>query len=378
MKIKKKRKGSSLIFVLAMAAIFTIVSGVAASAVVATTKANSGEKIWEDLVYTCEAGVENAVTKAYQGIYNTQIPNYGDTMSFRLGPDPASGAITSGPFSDLKISVFVEVTKSGDLKDPNLPFDPTNNKYVNTYYVVKSTSTYKPMDTDDKRQERSIKAKVLRTVNNNDIFKYSLCADGVTVESGGAINAQTGPVNSSKDPAVIGGAGSTITGPVDKAEFTVPNLNKIRKAGKLEFNNFDDFKIATSEHIKTLTFTTSNGTNYSIYLVSANELVFKKKLILNNAIIICNGVISISNEGGHQTYSSMIAEKINIASGGSLTIDYAPVDSTALNTGHCPLKPEDIKKVNKHIADWSTNWSGDPSSGGGTSVDYWGSISYEY
>ncbi|MGL4772972.1 MAG: hypothetical protein ACRC2K_05335, partial [Clostridium sp.] len=111
MRIRKKKKGSSLIFVMALAAIFTVISGVVASAVVTTTKSNSAEKVWEDMLYTCEAGIENAVTKAYAGTFDAL--GYGHSMNFRIGPDPSSGAISTGAFGELKISVYVEVTKQG-------------------------------------------------------------------------------------------------------------------------------------------------------------------------------------------------------------------------------------------------------------------------
>ena len=56
---------------------------------------------------------------------------------------------------------------------------------------------------------RRIKTKLEKNLPFSDVFKYSLCAAGITVTSGGTIDGDASSINSGKASASIGAVGDS-------------------------------------------------------------------------------------------------------------------------------------------------------------------------
>ena len=61
MKRKNKKKGVTLVFLLAMAMIITIIGGVLIGSISYTRNLNNNVKINQDLIYAAESGIDQAI-----------------------------------------------------------------------------------------------------------------------------------------------------------------------------------------------------------------------------------------------------------------------------------------------------------------------------
>ncbi|MEG0134276.1 MAG: hypothetical protein RSD13_01395 [Clostridium sp.] len=382
MKIGLKNKGSSLIFVLGVALVFAVISGITVTAVVATTKSNSAEEEWEDLLYAAESGVDDAVVRAYAGEYN----------SMAEGSTKDNPIITS--FNDMEVKVKVKFVKE---------ITPEGYK---KYYDIESLAK----NTLDGK-ERIVQARINKKLKSGDLFKYSICGKVTEVESG---SIMTGPINSSiVTPSLEGG--SVATGDKESAEFNLPKYNfqkmdkdatgksKVRVGSgstlikELDYlastgdNPSDNLQSDGSKIIKgnkgvvKIAYNDTGNSNpadadlYNVYLINADELVLELNGDnIKRCMIICSGDIKMEIPSTIQySYGSIIGKKVDFGVTGALQFVHPPyAEPGSIDFGHSPFDKDDIKNINKFIGLFANDW--DTSGDVGTDVDYWGSLEYGY
>lgn len=374
---KKVKKGSALITVLIFSLLFVVISGVSVMAVVNTMRGNSGEEKYQSLYYEAEAGVEKAMAYINRGDY--------DTLAMEL-------YATNVEF-DMNIGhVVVKIKKTGDK-------DALGN-YTNKYFLVESTAKEIGATVS-----RTIKSKIRRTITDSNIFKYTICGKIVGGGASGAFSGSASNINSSDIPFDMKVNGSAAMGSIENAKFTLPDLSILpHTATPIVLSGATPRNILTkldqeaiinpSVYKESFTLTNaptfltgawsgyydaykdltkpSNGTDYTVYLINADNLTIDLSSASNTkfekgCIIICTGTVTIKGTL-ELAYSSVISDKIRIESGGSFTISFPPFDADAAHV-YSPLVNADIEKINSIIKNKSSNWfTGSGSGGSGPTI----------
>lgn len=377
---RKVKKGSALVTVMLFSLLFLTMSSVSVFAVINTLKGNSGESLYQSLYYEAEAGIEKAMAHLNVSDYSSDsiypMETVVKTMSFTLNYG----------------TVSVNIKKTGD-KD-------ISGNYINKYFLVESTA--KEIGGNE---SRTIKSKLRRTIIDSNIFKYTICGKVVGGGAGGAFAGLASNINSSDIPFDMKVNGAEAMGNIENANFVLPDLNAIpHTSTPIEISGVKprnalsklDAEASTNPSVYKESFTLknsssfltgswigyydafkdaskpSNGTDYTIYLVNADELVIDLTDDINSkfekgCVIICTGRVTIKGKL-ELAYSSIISKEIKIEAGGSFTISYPPFDADVA-PAYSPLVNEDLEKMNSIIQSKSSNWfTGTGSGGSGSAI----------
>lgn len=325
---RKVKKGSALVTVMLFSILFLAMSSVSVLAVVNTMRGNSGESLYQSLYYEAEAGIEKAMAKINTGAYDDDaiwpMESNLPTMTFNLNIS----------------QVTVNIKKTGDK-------DGVGN-YINEYYKVKSTSK-------SGNNSRTIEAKLKRHIDAVDLFRYSICGQGVNVNGTGSINVNPSLINSSDSPANVGASGSLDPGSETNDPFTLPMFDdsKIPKhSGELEIVS-SDFK---AELDNLSVFSTScvrkvylNNADFTVYLINADKIkITTGGFNYERIMIITQGELIFNLTGpGQLNKSSLVAKSVDVGDA-NLQISNRPFNENnpdGVLMDHEPLNTNDIEKL---------------------------------
>lgn len=330
---KKKKQGSALIVVLVFSLFFIVVSGVSALAVVATFKANNAEEINQTLYYEAEGGISRANVKASMGLYDDLSltnPTNTESVFYYNAPETNNYVEVSVKYAKEDKIEFLQVTstsyKGGSVSDPN----------------------------NSKKPHRTAKARMRGNMGSKDIFKYSICASGVTVLSEGNLKGNTSVINSAEDKASLDGVrGAELPGESNKL-FALPEFDetKIRHIPQITFDfpvlanstfdskvtNFNNSTkvpgstvVSIAKMISKRSLPTARA-DFTVYMFNTDKLNlnFLGSGELNNVLILCSGDIEIYTETGGATKfvtSSIVGKNIKVSKG-TIDIVHTPADNT--------------------------------------------------
>lgn len=385
--MKKKKKGYTLVFLLAMSMIITIVGGVLIGAISYTRNANNSIKINQDLVYAAESGIEQAISNIQNSASsNIDVDKDGitDSIDSKLKFD------LNSKFNSKNINVIVEITEivSG------------------SEYDVKSVAT----STIDTSRKKEVKAKIKRniTITNatGNLLKYSLCAksvniyhnisSGITSET---INDLTAKINSVNGVnfTYIANEGTSYPFPAPSTtnqDFIIPTFKFNQASDNIIVSNIEELKqkaMVTNSGVK---MESLHGMNVFYINVKPNKglIVENGGGTLSHSIIICNGSITLSPKvsdlgSGIQedgtfvgtteftgllpqslSYLTLVANRINIYTS-SLFLSFP-----SYGTDFSPLDENKKNDIDSMISGTCDNWS----SSVGTTTEEWGALDVEY
>ncbi|WP_368254892.1 hypothetical protein [Clostridium paraputrificum] len=362
---KKVKRGSALITVLVFSLFFVVISGVAVMAVVNTVNGNSREEKYQTLYYEAEAGIEKAIAYANRGDYNSLV--VGDSKDWTLD-------------SNYIFNLNGDIVKFSVEKKENLV---STDEYLEVISTSESSSG----------MSRRIKTKLEKNLPFSDVFKYSLCAAGITVTSGGTIDGDASSINSGKASASIGAVGDSDRPVEHNKTFDLPQFrteliknypvidmnfsalsNSTFNTVVTEINNaeIDSIKPIVKAEIEPV------ATKYPItlYMINAGEvnINISSDSTLNNVIILCSGNININMGVStiHLVNCSIIGNNITVERG-NLTMSYAPYDDGdfPLMSGNGSLDDSKVEKMfNEVITHYAPNYVYGGNGGSGGTITY--------
>ncbi|MGG7178823.1 hypothetical protein ACQPU1_14605 [Clostridium paraputrificum] len=356
--MKKNKKGSSIIMVLAIAMIIVVLGTTMVSAVTYAAKMNVFSKNDTDLSISAENGIEYGLAKLRENI------------------------IINNTFHDLNASSYVSDVKV------EVTVDPSDIDLV----TIKSTST-----AIDSKQVTISQRYNRNQIISTDIFRFGLAAgrENIKVEGTASIGFGSTSTNSGT-PQDITISGSMVdASPSNRENNKYTSLNFISKFKEKESLNI----VKVSDLEGTLYLTDGNGVRvtptifgdivpdesamsnidgvvrftsdgYTVYLVRAKELVISQDGSDNvdKNIIICSGTIKIKpNLGGtlNATNTTIYGSKVLIEQNGSVFMTYSPKGGS--HTGNMN-ELDDTKlqvmgqKINKFIKNFSPTPPAGPTS----------------
>lgn len=364
---RRKKKGNTILLVLAIVLILTMAGGVTVSAVISTTGMNHNVKIYEDLLYAAESGVEDAYSKVKKG-----------QIQLAVG-DPDTNYNINSTFSAEGIEVDITVKR-----EPNK-------------YLVKSIAK-------KNSKERIVNATFDLTKSyipsTNDVFKYILCSNEVNIKC-------TGPLSNAitlwniKDEATSKiihqitnvydeTTGTEISGHIVDNAFTVPEFN-FPKTDSVTISNISELESKSADitsGVKKVNFISHGSVVFNVYLVNLKDpddyLEFRtSNLALNNTIVITNRTVKINNGSGtlvgappvDLNKSTILANRMELEIA-SFNSQWRLIQNDAPNEGHDILNADDITNLNNAIKVHCTNWGSSVSVPGGETITI-GNIQYE-
>lgn len=381
-----KKKGSTILTILAISSVMVILIGVALGAMVFTQKGNSIEKKDDDVLYAAEAGIEQAIMNV-DSVKKVQYQNLpiGGTDSFNL----------NSKFLSENITVDILVEKMPDGK---------RFKAVSKAHAI-GTSNEKTVTAIIKK-ERSF------TRGTENLLQYSLCGNNVNMFLTGPLNPSYTYVNSTGGLNIkyigLGTPPTYTTVAENKQNFLVPDFNfpvyavsgvptdvVITSPAELDALSLipnsgvvkEKYKIQTHPYI---------GREFPIYLVNAPNLIIKhpSTVIMNDMILLCSGnvtvitpdkVTDIDSNGQpidpnmtmnlapqiNLNNATIIANSINLYLSNFMLTNptYSTADSSFL---HDAL---DVDAVNDIIGRYDSNWTG---ASGTPGSETWTATEVEY
>ncbi|MEG2739784.1 hypothetical protein [Clostridium sp.] len=376
--MKGKKRGSSIIAVMAMSMFFMTIASIVVTSVVATLSSNDAEKGYEDLTYAAESGIE----VAYSQIKLDNITAYPSNLDNRY-LDPLK--------TEEVQSVVVEMNK-----------DSVDNNKIN----LKSTAY------GYKGAEKVVKSslKITNTSGNTspraeDIFSNSLVAENnISIDSLGSFDMSDTEVSlgGAFTKPGSGGQGPTVKPQGFESAIFKPNVIKVPvvEADCIERSGYSpliskaiDININGGTNVVNgigkFRYTKSNSVSFDIIIVNADKLIIKNSntwpMDEFNKVVICSGDVEIITNSGQTnklTNSNIFAKNIVMSKPGSMHIVKAPAQNTTVSD---QLNEDDLKKVDKILEKYIENWNsssggtgGGSGSGGSTTTVEFDDGSFEY
>lgn len=299
--MNKKKKGSTIVFILVIGlAVTTIIGGLISSSVF-TTKLNYVEKEDDDLLYAAEGALE-------KGLYKLKSFN-----------------ITSVNLPELVTELENETVKKAEFEIE----DMGNNtfKIIGRAYNINGN--------------KRVVSSIVKRLNRSSILDYALNANGnITSDYDNRINMGGVAVNAGGDYKITANGGSIVTENVDHNKFDLPNItfDKVNKAKLTFYNNGQ--KLEVNDSNKTVNVNNldngeqpANGAikfkvkDYVVYLFNADKLIITNQGNSNfeKQVIICTGDIEIDlHNSMPMELSSIFGNNINISGNGQLSITGIP------------------------------------------------------
>ena len=362
MREKRKKRGNTILLVLAISMILVLTGGVTVTSILNTTRLNHSSKIIDDLVYASESGLELGIGEVRSGnlVFNDSKKTDGTRFDTILKTDVVD-------------RVDISSTKISD------------NEYEleSIAYSKRNTNVFKKVKTKIRRNNIS------NSINpDGDIMKNGLgVGDGNLVISGGnksQIDLDDTNINSPNTPDYSGNSEVSKL-PLDKNinnqlynKFIIDN-SKIEHKDKVEVSSFA--QLLTEAKDITSGVKANNGIGkiifngkmnggsphvYTVLIINAKELVIKNAApeMLNTTAILTNADILLDGVAVHAIDSTIFGNKIKITNGGSLTIDGSFQHTPTYGAGW-GISEDSMKELSNVIKQYITNW-GAPSTGGGS------------
>ncbi|MBS6041876.1 MAG: hypothetical protein KIA08_04195 [Clostridium baratii] len=365
--VKRKKKGNTILLVLAIVLIITVASGVTVSAIINTTGMNQNVKTYEDLLYAAESGVEDAFSRVKSKVINLAVG------------DPDVNYNINSNFVSQGIEVNITVNRQPDK------------------YLVKSVAK---KGNKEKIVEAALKITKSYVPSTNQVFKYILCSNEVNIKCTGPLsNAITlWNVKDKSTSKIIHNisninditSGTEINSHVVDNAFTVPQFNFTASDSIIVSNvsELDTKSADINSGVKKILFKSENNEDFHVYLVNLKDpddyLEFKtSQLNLDKTIIVTNRTIKINNNTGtlvgaptvDLNKSTILANKMEYIIS-SFASQWRLIQNDAPNGGYDALNTNDITNLNNLIGANCTNWGSSVSTPGGETVTI-GDIEYK-
>ncbi len=389
--MKKKKKGATLVFLLAMAMIITIIGGVLIGAISYTRNSNNNVKINEDLIYAAESGIDQAIVN----VEKSTPPNFdvdGDGTADSLDSDWRFNLNTKFGSKNIEVEVELSQLLSGD-----------GYKAIST---AKSTIT---------GSEKVVSANIAKTYSvtpgGNNLLMYSICAKETNIyhqfsssTPDSAFFPELSKINGDSKPNInyIGsGSGKTFTYSPDQYNddgFLLPDLKHNRASGNIEINTVSELDVLAEEtkvHPTTsmtgvkkeiINLPSVPGNKITIYYININEnnslIIENPNLSIDNTVIICSGNVvvygkkadfnpsgglnsdgtfsGVLDSGGVTSLSlrssTIIANKVNLYVS-SLQLANPSYEDKEPGLTLSPINKDEINDVVNSIAGSCNNWA---------------------
>lgn len=378
----RKKKGSTLVTVLAVSLIFMALSGVILKSISSTMKLNTNQKEIEDLRYAAESGLELSRSYFESGNMSIDTRESSSASQEEKNLDNILSTKDSGGIVD-KVDIYMD-TKNG--KD-----------------IIKSVAKHVNGTTTELAM---INYRKIASGHNTDIFDHGLVAGsgGVIINNGGVLNGTTSSISTGK-PLVNGGTGNTQLGSIEEntiGSLSFQNWNNKKdtitlredwnfyngnyeNGQKINITNVEltfsnnELKVdGSSEDVKTYIKNLAKEPvvkiqikglkikhKMTIYLVNANNLNINSagSMMINNTAIICDGEISVTGakatngvyyDGAlHLSNSTIFGEKVTIDKGSSIHMAYQP----SKDNGFGLLEEDEENLLNDMLGTLLPNWS---------------------
>ncbi|WP_080021569.1 hypothetical protein [Clostridium thermobutyricum] len=378
----RKKKGSTLVTVLAVSLIFMALSGVILKSISSTMKLNTNQKEIEDLRYAAESGLELARSHFESGNMSIDTRDSSLASQEEKNLDNILSTKDSGGIVD-KVDIYMD-TKNG--KD-----------------IIKSVAKHVNGTTTELAM---INYRKIASGHNTDIFDHGLVAGsgGVIINNGGVLNGTASSISTGK-PLVNAGTGNTQLGSIEEntiGSLSFQNWNNKKdtitlredwnfyngnyeNGQKINITNVEltfsnnELKVdGSSEEIKTYIKNLVKEPvvkiqikglkiehEMTIYLVNANNLNINSagSMMINNTAIICDGEISVTGakatngvyyDGAlHLSNSTIFGEKVTIDKGSSIHMAYQP----SKDNGFGLLEEDEENLLNDMLGTLLPNWS---------------------
>lgn len=362
MREKRKKRGNTILLVLAISMILVLTAGVTVTSILNTTRLNHGSKIIDDLVYASESGLELGIGEVRSGnlVFNESKKTDGTRFDGILKTDVVD-------------RVDISSTKISD----------TEYELESIAYSKRNTNVFKKVKT--KIQKNNIS----NSINpSGDIMKNGLGVGtgniAITGNNGAYVDLGSTNVNSPND---IDLSGNNVNSKppkeenVNKQQYNKLQIDnsKIEHKDKVEVSSFS--QLLTEAKDITSGIKANNGIGkiifngkmnggsshtYTVLIINAKELVIKNVVpeMLNTTAILTNADILLDGVAVHAVDSTIFGNKIKIANGGSLTINGSFQHTPTYGAGW-GISEDSMKELSNVIKQYITNW-GAPSTGGGS------------
>lgn len=356
MRKKGKKRGNTILLVLAISMILVLIGGVTVTSILNTTRLNHSSKIIDDLVYASESGLELAIGEVRGGnlVFNESKKINGTRFDTILKTDVVD-------------RVDVSSTKISD------------NEYEleSIAYSKRNNSIYKKAKTKIQRNNIS------NAINpDGDIMKNGLGAGTGNIAILGSdkadLDLSNTNINSPNKP--------DFAGDEDESKYPKPGNTGDQEYNKIEI---DDSKIAHKDRIevnsiadlknlaKDITgdiksesgvgiISSPSNPVYKVIIVNTKELVIKNKSpeTLYKEAILTNGDIVLDGVALHAIDSTIYGNKLKMANGGSLSINGSFQYTNTFPAGQ-GISEADMKELDGIISNYITNWD-KPGTGDGS------------
>lgn len=356
MRKKGKKRGNTILLVLAISMILVLIGGVTVTSILNTTRLNHSSKIIDDLVYASESGLELAIGEVRGGnlVFNESKKINGTRFDTILKTDVVD-------------RVDVSSTKISD------------NEYEleSIAYSKRNNSIYKKAKTKIQRNNIS------NAINpDGDIMKNGLGAGTGNIAILGSdkadLDLSNTNINSPNKP--------DFAGDEDESKYPKPGNTGDQEYNKIEI---DDSKIAHKDRIevnsiadlknlaKDITgdiksesgvgiISSPSNPVYKVIIVNTKELVIKNKSpeTLYKEAILTNGDIVLDGVALHAIDSTIYGNKLKMANGGSLNVNGSFQYTNTFPAGQ-GISEADMKELDGIISNYITNWD-KPGTGDGS------------
>ncbi|WP_297633883.1 pilus assembly PilX N-terminal domain-containing protein [uncultured Clostridium sp.] len=365
--MRKKKRGSTMLTVLAIGMIFMTLSGIMLTVIMGTMKSNTNQKNREDLKYAAESGIE--IARSYFKLGNTTIDTRTDIEEKELTKILIRDNVE-------KVDVFLE-EENGES-------------------IVKSIAYCG-------NGKETVKVKYTKSISGNttNIFEHGLVSGsgGITITNGGTIDTSTSSISTpsgkvtATDGKVTGEIKSNdikriefknwktpekkitykdngkfyidekevpvmeVKGSMNRAfinpEWSKPNLTIVGSNKTLE----EYFKDGKEESIiKVEVAGTKVGYKVDVILVNSENLEIETSRQLTNSIIINNGKIIVGGKGNFALNSSTIlANEIAINNEGTLHVTNQPLKKDY--NSHGIIDEDEVSELNRLLSVFISNWN---------------------
>ena len=167
---EKRKRGSTLITVLAVSLIFMALSGVILKSISSTMKSNINQKEREDLRYAAESGLEIARSHIEEkGVINQDVISEINLRLNKILVDTNNDSLPDGNIGKVEV-ISPKFNSSGNIKDGQITINGEIKKYN-----IKVRAEKK--DSNNIYQEIGVNYKELESnLNSDNIFQHSIVA----------------------------------------------------------------------------------------------------------------------------------------------------------------------------------------------------------
>lgn len=370
----KKKKGSSILMILAISAVIVMLLGTAVSAMVFTQRGNNIEKIDNDLLYAAEGGVELRISLIRKD------DKYGKTIL---------NSIDQTQIDNMEIKLKTDTVHSVETKTEEI----IAGKRIKITSIAYGKQSDGSQDLNKKKTLNKVIEKEENTSRN--IFKNSMVAEekvDIEILKGAGLDmantSVTGGTEIKLPPATVNPSEPKRTFPIQYNDvFKSPTFKpNVSLNSRVEANYVAGINHGTSLISKAITLDLNGGTVvsngvgkfkvglYDIILVNATELVINSNphgLSENKTILISSGNITfdMGSSASAITNSNFFGKNIIFKTPGSLNINEAPLERSTPIPGIIThfLTEVQLIEINRVISNYITNWSNSrPEGSGGT------------